>query len=254
MVDGIFTEAEVLYAAPDAPAVTAAPASPDEDEDEDEDLREGEDDEDDDEGPEDLSHWRNGLPPLEQAVPFPIERYPEAIVDYDGERFGVALKLGGAELPGEESVINAFFALWLSAYQDERIEELEPFQRADVVHDRRHRSALMWVERFAVPATASEQVHFLLWIVARINDVLSVSWARFRVGRRRGPGARRRRRRPRAVHPRGQPVRRAVPAPRRGGGALVGRVAERVVAPRARRDADRGRARAPASTTRRTRC
>src|SRR6185369_592716 len=82
-------------------------------------------------------------------------------------------------LPGEESVINAFFALWLSVYQDERVDEFEPFQRADVVHDRRHRSALMWVERFAVPATASDQVHFLLWIVARINDILPLTWARF---------------------------------------------------------------------------
>ena len=53
-------------------------------------------------------------------------------------------------LPGEESVVNAFFALWLSIYQDERADEYEPFQRADVVHDRKHRSALMWVERFAV--------------------------------------------------------------------------------------------------------
>jgi tetratricopeptide (TPR) repeat protein len=37
----------------------------------------------------------------------------------------------------------------------------------------------MWVERFTVPATAPDQVHFLLWIVARINDILPVTWARF---------------------------------------------------------------------------
>jgi tetratricopeptide (TPR) repeat protein len=30
-----------------------------------------------------------------------------------------------------------------------------------------------------VPATAADQVHFLLWIVARINDMLPVTWARF---------------------------------------------------------------------------
>jgi len=47
------------------------------------------------------------------------------------------------------------------------------------VHDRKHRSALMWVEGFEVPVTASEQVHFLLWIVARIHDVVPISWARF---------------------------------------------------------------------------
>jgi tetratricopeptide (TPR) repeat protein len=76
-------------------------------------------------------------------------------------------------------VVNAFFALWLSAYQDERADEFEPFQRADVVHDRTHRSVLMWAERFAVPATATDQVHFLLWIAARINDIVPLAWARF---------------------------------------------------------------------------
>jgi tetratricopeptide (TPR) repeat protein len=170
VVDAIFEEQpEVLYAAPDAPAAADAPEPDDDDDDE---LEGGG-------RPELESCWRNGLPPLEHAVPFPIERYPEVIEDYDGARFGVALKLAGAELPGEETVINAFFALWLSAYQDERTEELEPFRRADVVHDRRHRSALMWVDRFDVPATASEQVHFLLWIVARVHDVLPIAWARF---------------------------------------------------------------------------
>ena len=197
-VDAIFDEAEVLYAAPDAPARLRAngggeadPADDDDDivgagDDDDDDDDGGDDDDDaddadDDElaGREEESHWRNGLPPLADAVPFPIERYPEVLGAYDSERFGVALKLTGPALPGEESVINAFFALWLSAYQDERADDLEPFQRADVVHDRRHRSALMWVEGFAVPATASEQVHFLLWITARIHDVVPVAWARF---------------------------------------------------------------------------
>ncbi len=175
VVDAVFDEAEVLYAAPDAPGVAAGGPEPHEggDEDEDEELEE----EPDEAALE--SHWRNGLPPMEHAVPFPIERYPEMIEDYDGERFGLALKLAGTPMPGEEAVVNAFFELWLSAYQDERIDELEPFQRAHVVHDRRHRTALMWVERFAVPATASEQVHFLLWIVAQIHDMVPVAWARF---------------------------------------------------------------------------
>lgn len=177
-------EAEVLYSAPDAPASEApgreapggAPGAEDEGDD---------DDEDDDEelgsgGAVALeSRWRNGPPPLADTVGFPIERYPDIIDEYDWESFGIAIKLSGPALAGEESVINAFFALWLSVYQDERVEEFEPFQRADVVHDRVHRSALMWVERFAVPATASDQVHFLLWIVARINDILPVTWARF---------------------------------------------------------------------------
>lgn len=174
IVDAIFDDqAEVLYSAPDAPALAE----------DDSDLGD-EDEMEDDASDLDItsaleSHWRNGSPPMESSVSFPIERYPEIIDDYDWESFGIALKLAGSPLPGEESVINAFFALWLSAYQDERSDEFEPFQRADVVHDRKHRSALMWVERFAVPATASDQVHFLLWIVARIHDVLPLAWARF---------------------------------------------------------------------------
>jgi len=176
-VDAIFEqEAEVLYSAPDAPSVVPVPgpppSEPDQDEEADDDLAPGD-------GVALESRWRNGPPPLEHSVGFPIEHYPEIIDDYDWESFGIAVKLSGSALPGEESVINAFFALWLSVYQDERVDEFEPFQRADVVHDRTHRSALMWVERFAVPATASDQVHFLLWIIARIHDIVPVTWARF---------------------------------------------------------------------------
>jgi len=166
---------EVLYAAPDAPGTAEAPPG---------DVPEA--DEDDADEPEEPdvempgeSHWRNGPPPVESSVPFPIEQYPEILGEYDGESFGVAIKLAGAGLPGEESVINAFFALWLSVYQDERADEFEPFQRADVVHDRRDRAALMWVEQFAVPATASDQVHFLLWVIARLHEIVPVAWARF---------------------------------------------------------------------------
>jgi tetratricopeptide (TPR) repeat protein len=179
VVDAIFEhEAEVLYSAPDAPASEAPGGGP-----AGEDAGGAEDDATDDQEAGARvaleSRWRNGPPPLEHAVDFPIERYPEIIDEYDWKSFGVALKLSGPALPGEESVVNAFFALWLSVYQDERVDEFEPFLRADVVHDRAHRSALMWVERFAVPATATDQVHFLLWIIARINDVLPVTWARF---------------------------------------------------------------------------
>lgn len=167
VVDAIFEEREeVLYSAPDAPAIPP---------------------EDDAEGEAEIeaeivqieSHWRNGVPPLEHTVTFPVERYPEIIDDYDWESFGIALKLAGTQSAGEETVVNAFFALWLSVYQDERADEFEPFQRADVLHDRRHRSALMWVEKLAVPATSAEQVNFLLWIIARLHDVLPIAWARF---------------------------------------------------------------------------
>ena len=66
IVDAIFdAPAEVLYAAPDAPATAA-------------DDEEDDGDEDDEETDEELeaegiveSHWRNGAPPFEHAVPFP---------------------------------------------------------------------------------------------------------------------------------------------------------------------------------------
>lgn len=125
------------------------------------------------------SHWRNGPPPTERSVPFPLEHHPEVLDQYDWREFGIAVKLGGSAIPGEDSVINAFFALWLSAYQDERFESFEPFARADVAHDRVHRSALLWVERFTVPATPSDQVSFLLWIIHRLHEVVPVAWARF---------------------------------------------------------------------------
>ncbi len=182
IVDGIFDEEsrEVLYSAPDAPESADASAESDTDtgEEEDEDVDIGDVDVDLDVVALE-SHWRAGSPPFEHTVPFPIERYPEIIDDYDWDSFGIAIKLAGQGLLGEESIVNAFFALWLSVYQDERAEEFEPFQRADVIHDRKHRSALRWVERFAVPATASDQVHFLLWIIARLNDILPIAWARF---------------------------------------------------------------------------
>lgn len=178
LVDAVFDEPsqEVLYSAPDASAqLAAAPA----------DLPLAEPDPDTDEIEAEVelvtleSHWRAGTPPFEHTVPFPIERYPEIIDDYDWESFGVAIKLSGTAMRGEESVINAFFALWLSVYQDERADEFEPFNRADVIHDRKHRAALMWVERFAVPATAHDQVNFLLWIIARLHEILPITWARF---------------------------------------------------------------------------
>jgi hypothetical protein len=215
VVDAIFDEAEVLYAAPDAPATHLTlwpregrgrdlgrlgasevgeagddPLLMDPDDGDDpmgDDPGELDDPDDRDDIDEIMqflmaeSHWRNGSPPTERSVPFPLESYPEVLDDYDWREFGIALKLGGTAVTGEDSVINAFFALWLSAYQDERVETFEPFARADVAHDRAHRSALLWVERFTVPATPLDQVHFLMWIIHRLHEVIPVAWARFDV-------------------------------------------------------------------------
>ena len=88
------------------------------------------------------------------------EEYGE---DLDGEG-------RGSQVPGEDAQVLVDGRAYAVGLRGET---------ADVVHDRKHRSALMWVERFTVPATAPDQVHFLLWIVARINEILPVTWARF---------------------------------------------------------------------------
>lgn len=171
---------EILYTAPDASLNEATEDEPDDPDDSDDDEEEVDELADDAAEAVQLeSHWRNGPPPLQITVPFPLERYPDIIDDYDGENFGIAVKLAGQPVIGAESVVNAFFALWLSVYQDERTDDFEPFHRADVIHDRRHRAALMWVEKFSVPVTAADQVHFLLWITAQLHTVLPIEWARF---------------------------------------------------------------------------
>jgi hypothetical protein len=173
-------EASVVYSAPGAP--------PDDDEDnldaeDDAELAAAEEEEADidpsDLGPEVESHWRHGPPPTESSVPFPIERFPEIVDEFEWDDFGLALKLAGREQAGEDGVINAFFALWLSVYHDERAEEFEPFAHADVVHDRAHRSALLWIDRFTVPATPGDQIGFMLWIAARMHEIVPIAWARF---------------------------------------------------------------------------
>jgi hypothetical protein len=174
----------VLFKAPDAPDQAPTPWSDIDaggialdDMSDDEDI-----DDDSDIGAIEYSRWRNGVPPFELSVSFPLERYPDILDNYDASDFGIAIKLAGPPVAGEDAVINAMFALWLSAYQDERTDAYEPFQRADVIHDKRHRSALLGVEQLRVPASAADQVHFLMWIVARINDVTPIFWARFDSG------------------------------------------------------------------------
>jgi hypothetical protein len=166
---------EVVYSAPGAP--------PDDDEDNLEAQQDAEDEvlevDASDLGPEVESHWRHGPPPTESSVPFPIERFPEIVEEFEWDDFGLAVKLAGAEVAGEDSVINAFFALWLSVYHDERAEDFEPFAHADVVHDRPHRSALLWIDRFTVPATPGDQIGFMLWIAGRMHEIIPIAWARF---------------------------------------------------------------------------
>ena len=142
-------------------------------------------------------------------------------------------------------MINAFFALWLSVYQDERADEFEPFQRADVVHDRTPslRADVGRALRGAGDRGRPGALPVVDRGAARRDPADRVGAVRHR--RRRGQGARDRRRwRADPFVLAGNPF--ADRFRRQGEDAALAWavVAERVEPARARRHARRGRARA----------
>ena len=149
--------------------------------DEDEDDEDGEDgdeddedgDEDDDDDDDEEESWSHGPPPQRTEVPFPVDGYPAIIEALDWEDFGISFKLAGPFTPGESTVLLGFHALWLSPYGPQR------YRNAAVTIDRRHHSAHLWVDRFAVPSSAEEQVGHLLWVLSKLHEVTPVLHARF---------------------------------------------------------------------------
>jgi thioredoxin 1 len=145
------------------------------------------DDEDDEDEEEDgpTSFWKAGPPPGDEKPSFPVERYPLILEAYDWEDFGIALKLGGAPVPGERTLLDAFHTFWLQPYID--LPGLEkhgddapaPWRHTAHTWDAAHRAGLFWVDRFAAPASADELVHHLLWVVARLNEIVPIAYARF---------------------------------------------------------------------------
>jgi len=75
-------------------------------------------------------------------------------------------------VPGEGTVLLGFHALWLTPYGGR-------YRNTSVTLDRRHHAAHFWVDRFAVPCAAEEQVHHLLWVIAKLHEVVPVLHARF---------------------------------------------------------------------------
>ena len=122
--------------------------------------------------PPDDDVWSHGPPPGTSAVRFPVDEYPAILEDLDWEDFGIAFKLAGPTLPGESTVLLGFHTLWLAPYGDR-------YRNTAVTIDPRHHSAHLWVDRFAVPCKPEELVHHLLWIVARLDEVIPVLHARF---------------------------------------------------------------------------
>jgi len=118
------------------------------------------------------AQWSHGAPPMVSSVRFPVDGYPAIIEELDWEDFGIAFKLAGPALSGEGTVLLGLHALWLSPYGGR-------YRNADVTIDRAHHAAHLWVDRFAVPSSAEEQVHHLLWILSKLDEVIPVVHARF---------------------------------------------------------------------------
>jgi hypothetical protein len=116
--------------------------------------------------------WSNGAPPTALKVKFPVDGFPQILDDYDWEDFGLALKLEGSSLSGEDSVLAAFHTLWLTPYGGR-------YRNANVTFDRRHHAVHLWVDRFEAPGPAAEMIGYLLWIASKLDEVLPVVHARF---------------------------------------------------------------------------
>ncbi len=128
---------------------------------------------DDEDAPELLDEtWSHGPPPQLAAVSFPVDGYPEILEDLDWEDFGIAVKLAGPWSSGETTVLLGFHAMWLTPYGGR-------YRTARVTIDPVHHAAHFWVDRFAVPCSPQEQVHHLLWIVSKLDEVTPVVHARF---------------------------------------------------------------------------
>ena len=123
-------------------------------------------------GPEGEDTWSHGPPPQLREVRFPVDDYPAIVEQLDWEDFGIAFKLAGSTMPGESTVLLGFHTLWLAPYGDR-------YRNTAVTIDPAHHSAHLWVDRFAVPCKPEELVHHLLWIIAKLDEVVPVLHARF---------------------------------------------------------------------------
>lgn len=121
---------------------------------------------------EDEAAWSHGTPPEASEARFAVDGYPEIIDELDWEDFGIAVKLAGPALRGQEVILSAFHSLWLSPYGGR-------FRNGAVTFDRSHNAAHFWVDRFASPTTSAHQVHHLLWVMAQLDTVLPIVHARF---------------------------------------------------------------------------
>ena len=116
--------------------------------------------------------WTQGPPPQVSSTRFPVDGYPAILDELDWEDFGIAFKLAGSYTPGEGTVLLGFHTLWLAPYAGR-------YRNAAVTFDRTRHAAHLWVDRFAVPCSPGDQVHHLLWVVSKLDEVIPVVHARF---------------------------------------------------------------------------
>jgi hypothetical protein len=137
---------------------------------EEDDLEDVEDDGDDE--PDDDSAWSHGPPPQRTSVRFPVDGYPAILDDLDWEDFGIAFKLAGPHTPGTHTVLLGFHTLWLAPYGGR-------YRNAAVTLDPKRHAAHLWVDRFSVPCSPAEQIHHVLWILSKLDEVIPIVRARF---------------------------------------------------------------------------
>ena len=107
-------------------------------------------------------------PPQAGEVRFPIDD-DEAI---DEEDLGIAFKLAGEPVGGEEGVLAAFHELWLAPYGDGH-------QDAAFAYDREHHSAHLWAVGLATSRPAGVLAAHLRWIASKIDEIIPLVHARF---------------------------------------------------------------------------
>lgn len=132
----------------------------------------------DDDVDQEVAFWRHGEPPSVAEVPFELEGHPEILEEFDGDDFGIALKLAVPGRHGEVTVLRALQQVWIQAYVDRRVEE-QTFRNSGVAFDPVARAAILWVDEFSPPATIAQMVHHTLWIAAAIHEIVPIAHARF---------------------------------------------------------------------------
>jgi hypothetical protein len=118
--------------------------------------------------------WKAVVPvwkPGDGALPFPVDGYPDIVDELDWYDYGLAVKLAGPQLAGEEQVLEAFCDLWCQSFEE--------FRHVGTEYDAIRRAAVLWVDRWSFPRSGKSLVRHTMWLAARIHDVMPIVHASF---------------------------------------------------------------------------